>query len=138
MILIFFRIKCFEKDETFDSRSIFAIEVHSKKVMQGLAIHICTRNLQDCCTTTSFGYVEQNTSKLLDGQRLRNCEGFQIIDNKYIIHLKGPLLDYPESVSKYLHSVSLYSSRFKKIAPMHTCDPDFFGHCTVKLHSSQI
>ncbi len=128
-----FRVRCFKVEDTFDSRSVYAIEVHPKADIyeESLVLVLCTDHMKKCCTTSALNHVYGGYSMTLDGPLLRDCEGFQIIDNEYSVYFQGTWnLMY---AANYLEAVDLYSSRFKMISPMDTCFPNTHGFCKVTI-----
>ena len=58
---------------------------------------------------------------------IRNCEGFNIINNEYQVKL----LDTFGEVVSDIEAVTLYSSRFKLITAMSNCFSESYESCKV-------
>lgn len=124
-------IRCYSVEETFDSRAIFAVEIHPKlnHYMRSFVLMICTGHVKRCCKTSTFYDVYGGYSMMMQGPLLRDCEGFMIEDNQYSIYYQGKWNIH--HAYKYLDSVSIYGSRFKLITPMDTCHLNSFEFCNV-------
>ena len=62
---------------------------------------------------------------------LRDCEGFQIKDNKYTIQLWD---ENGHNRVDGLDAIYLYSSRFQMSAAMHVCDGNDLDDCNVSTY----
>lgn len=115
-------VSCYQKDETFDSRSIFAIEIHPKSNAvdaNALVVEICSEVRDNCCKTSAFYDVKGGLSMMSESGLLRDCDGFKIVNDTYVVSVKDN--GYDAYVSDILEAISIYSSRYKLMAPMDTC-----------------
>lgn len=114
-------VYCFQRDESFNSRSIFALQIHPKVDAHLLVFEICSGQRERCCATSAFFNVKNGQKVIYEGAMLRNCEGFEITDDAYTVHVKMDDDGYDGYVADVLDTMTIYSSRFKLLTPMHTC-----------------
>ena len=80
------------------------------------------------CHTSSIYALYSGQSYIFEGPLLRDCQNFILSNNEYAF--------YVPMNSNAIETVSLYSSRFKMISPLHSCHFWYMDHlvyCSVSI-----
>ena len=118
------------KEDTFDSKTIEAIEVFSTTYIEYLALRVCSGDT--CCTTSATHRLYHGYSKLLERHLLRDCEGFVIRNNSYNVTVVDASENEVFLTYIGLKAITIFSSRFKLAIPMHSCSSDNFDACKIR------
>lgn len=113
------KLNCYKMKDTFDSRSIHAIEILPASSSKKLSVSICTDNGLKCCQTSAFYHVSAGKTAQVDGALLRDCHGFKIQNDTYSVSVVET--GNGNVIGSLLYSVSIYNSRLKYMTPMDTC-----------------
>ena len=119
---------CHEMKEIYDTKSIYAIEVRLKNGYYLEFLYLTLFSGDKKCHTSSIYALYSGQTYIFEGPLLRDCQNFILSNNEYSF--------YVPMNSNAIETVSLYSSRFKMISPLHTCHFWYMDHlvyCSVSI-----